>query len=44
MHLFTVLVVIIYVNNAYIAESNEQKLYASLLGVGLIFPVLYETI
>lgn len=42
MHFFTVLVIVIYVNNAYIAESDEQRLYAGLLVIGVIYPTLYE--
>jgi hypothetical protein len=42
MHFFTVLVIVIYVNNAYIAESDEQRLYAGLLIIGVIYPTLYE--
>jgi hypothetical protein len=43
MHLFTVLVIVIYVNNAYIAESGDQVSYAALLIAGIIYPCFYET-
>ena len=43
MHMFYVLVIIVYTNTSYINESENQKIYTLLLAVGVLYPFFYES-
>ena len=42
MHIFSCMIMILYVKNSYIEEAENQILYACLLAVGIIYPSLYD--
>ena len=42
MHIFSCMIIILYVNNSYIEESENQIVYACLLAVGIIYPSIYD--
>lgn len=42
MHLFYTLILIIYVKQSYLVESENQLIYAILIAVGIIYPALYD--
>ena len=42
MHLFYTFMIMIYVKQAYIQETNLQRTYTILLAMGVIYPGMYE--
>lgn len=44
MHIFNCFIIILYVSNSYIVESDNQYVFAVALGVGIIYPSLYDLI
>jgi len=42
MHIFSCLIIILYVKNSYVVESENQIAYACLLGVGILYPAIYD--
>jgi hypothetical protein len=42
MHVFYTLMLLIYVNAAYLKETDSQRVYTLLLAIGVIYPGMYE--
>ena len=42
MHMFYTFMIIIYVKNAYLFETNRQSAFSLLLAIGIIYPCRYE--
>ena len=42
MHIVYTIILIVYVNDAYMEENEDQLVYAILLAVGVLYAALYE--
>lgn len=42
MHLFYTFILILYVKQSYIVESEDQIIYAILIAIGIVYPALYD--